>query len=1431
MFVSARPTPRRRSWSPLSRVVAWLLTLTLTGPSTVGAMAPPRSDAAAAMPGSIPAGRAAATLARDAFAAAPAAAGGAGAIQGSVITGSVCGLGGACIDTVDPVGSILGVPTTNLSLDTFKPWDRVVKQPRTASAWLPLEFEARQVLTALHGVSNDRRLPHFAIDEIRAQMFTRLLGLAARKKAGEALLPAEDLALSVFADLVLEEKTRAAQLAIEEYQKWAGNPCGYDPPAFADPLPPDPFAPFNPGDREPESPRIPLGFSPYDKLTCQTVTTTFTGPPRPPRLEQFVAYGAGRASGAVGTADAAAAMARMTPAFVFAAGVSAALISGTVATILAASIPGLALGIAAAMGSSFAAVALGTVGGAYAATTASAGAISAASAIGVNVAAGPVAIVVLALTVTIIGTIATVEDESILPELQKKLTEAQQVPDLVDFASTEAGITTMFSAFMKQTFPDYPTRRVGAPSPAIPQARPASSRQFEIEGALVDVLATRTQDAAQETFLADGWFVTRQATAQGWGPWRWALSLTYLSSSGLRVARPHPGGFLDMPLGSPGQTIEAPVLTDTIAPLQPGRNSSMFVRIFGNRPPDLDPRSTDTDIVSGESITFVANATDPDAAFGGRVTAVRWFIEDPSYTPPDFLGASLTVDACGFDTNVDPATQQPQVCPWRPYDGEQVSAVFGVGGRRKVRVVALDNAGATRAQEFTVNVARATPFLSASASASSTLNGQVSTRTLTDGPITEGDSLDVTGVLDYPRLPEGYAQITRLSINWGDGSQRFFEYPCSFYGFGAFCLFTPGGVFTSGANSPWPIAASKVMAFRPDNSLRSNAALTLSAITDDGAASPVTRIPYAIRNISPTVVPFPTCDGSGLFEICDPNASDYPYQERGESTLLRGYINDVAAAAHAISVDWGDGSGSQAFSDCATSSCPPVTTPPNLLNFITQHPWKTFALTHTYARPGVYQARVSVNDGGPDGVKTYTREVRVEGVGALTGPREVEGGSTHAYTLTSVFAPRTTFSATPGCGGGTVVSWDGTTLRCQFPAVTTPTTAVVNVSGSYGNPATLFSSILPVTVQPTSLRITSLTGPTTVEQGRLVTYAYAFTAPSAALATTTFFPSCGPGSLVSQVPGVSFSCRMPDAVGPLQIVLRLENSVGQVDLEALDVAVVPDTTAPSISVPDDIVRDSTSNAGAQVGVFVSVSDAVDVLGDVRSACSSPEGFSVFPIGVTTVTCYAEDRFGNRDTKSFTVTILDRSVPSLTLPASFSTSATSTAGAMVTYAASAVDAVPLAPVVSCTRASGTVFPVGTTVVTCSATDAAGNTAQGSFSVTVTPVGKPALAVDVLQASADGTQVTVRFRNVGTGALVGLTVDALRARRLAGTGAVAPSTVVPIAVVPVLDPGQAVTQVFTFTVASTVTRFAISESGSYRNTAGATSRFSATQSVTK
>jgi HYR domain len=81
--------------------------------------------------------------------------------------------------------------------------------------------------------------------------------------------------------------------------------------------------------------------------------------------------------------------------------------------------------------------------------------------------------------------------------------------------------------------------------------------------------------------------------------------------------------------------------------------------------------------------------------------------------------------------------------------------------------------------------------------------------------------------------------------------------------------------------------------------------------------------------------------------------------------------------------------------------------------------------------------------------------------------------------------------------------------------------------------------------------------------------------------------------------------------------------------------------------------------------------------------------------------------------------VDTTAPVLALPADVAVDATSASGAAVSYIATATDDVDGTVAVSCDHASGSAFAVGTTAVACTATDAAGNAANGTFNVVVRP----------------------------------------------------------------------------------------------------------------
>jgi PKD repeat protein len=187
---------------------------------------------------------------------------------------------------------------------------------------------------------------------------------------------------------------------------------------------------------------------------------------------------------------------------------------------------------------------------------------------------------------------------------------------------------------------------------------------------------------------------------------------------------------------------------------------------------------------------------------------------------------------------------------------------------------------------------------------------------------------------------------------------------------------------------------------------------------------------------------------------------------------------------------------------------------------------------------------------------------------------------------------------------------------------------------------------------------------------------------------------------------------------------------------------IQDTTPPTLSLPADMVVEATSAAGAVVEFDVTASDLAG--GPLQVTCTPGSGL-VFGLGVTTVNCTATDSSGNTAYGSFTVTVVDTTPPVLSLPADLVLEPTSPQGAVGTFSASATDLVDGAVPVTCAPASGSVFPLGSTTMQASATDAHGNTADGSFTVTVRDTTPPALTppadMQVAEGDPNGTTVAL------------------------------------------------------------------------------------------
>lgn len=192
---------------------------------------------------------------------------------------------------------------------------------------------------------------------------------------------------------------------------------------------------------------------------------------------------------------------------------------------------------------------------------------------------------------------------------------------------------------------------------------------------------------------------------------------------------------------------------------------------------------------------------------------------------------------------------------------------------------------------------------------------------------------------------------------------------------------------------------------------------------------------------------------------------------------------------------------------------------------------------------------------------------------------------------------------------------------------------------------------------------------------------------------------------------------------------------------------VVDTTPPAFGAAPDIQVSTPDTAGRTATFTVTATDLVD--GAVTVTCAPASG-SNFPIGTTEVTCSAEDAAGNPSSVTFDVEVLlgpDVVDPIVTAPADMSIQTNDAAGATATFTATATDDRDGTLTPTCTPASGSLFALGDTEVTCEVTDAAGNTGSATFTVsvflgpdTVDPVVAALSDIEVDADDAMGTNVT-------------------------------------------------------------------------------------------
>ena len=164
------------------------------------------------------------------------------------------------------------------------------------------------------------------------------------------------------------------------------------------------------------------------------------------------------------------------------------------------------------------------------------------------------------------------------------------------------------------------------------------------------------------------------------------------------------------------------------------------------------------------------------------------------------------------------------------------------------------------------------------------------------------------------------------------------------------------------------------------------------------------------------------------------------------------------------------------------------------------------------------------------------------------------------------------------------------------------------------------------------------------------------------------------------------------------------------EVTAVQTVTIRDTTKPTIRAPDSIIAEATDELTPVDIGSATASDIADP--DVAITNDSPDSF---PLGSTVITWTATDDSENTIDDTQTVRIQDTTKPVFT---SFPEDITVTFLNRDTVEFETLTATDIfVTTILCDYNSGDLFPVGSTLVTCIATDANDNSVQDSFSVTV------------------------------------------------------------------------------------------------------------------
>jgi subtilisin family serine protease len=184
--------------------------------------------------------------------------------------------------------------------------------------------------------------------------------------------------------------------------------------------------------------------------------------------------------------------------------------------------------------------------------------------------------------------------------------------------------------------------------------------------------------------------------------------------------------------------------------------------------------------------------------------------------------------------------------------------------------------------------------------------------------------------------------------------------------------------------------------------------------------------------------------------------------------------------------------------------------------------------------------------------------------------------------------------------------------------------------------------------------------------------------------------------------------------------VRATDTAGNVESNPATFTFIVDLAQPTVIAPSDVVQEAT---GPLTFLALGNATALDTIDGQIATITNDAPIAGFPVGNTNVTWSAMDSAGNIGMAIQQVTITDTTPPALTIPLDITVEASGALTAITLGNATAIDLVDGVVAVTSDTPAESKFPVGTTIVTYTATDSHSNTVHANQTVIVQDTAAP------------------------------------------------------------------------------------------------------------